>query len=611
MMTRSSLAFAAAVVIAPALQAQSVRGRVVSVAGDAPVPGVVVSLLDSTDAAVTRALSDASGRYELDAPRPGRYRIRTQRIGFRPVTSAPLQLATGANVERQLALSAIAFSLDTVRVAQRSVCGSMGDSAAAIFAMWEQARTALYAAQLTSRARGLNATVESYEHTMDPRARTVTDETRQLSSGFVTAPWRSPSIGALRREGYVVQDEQGWTTYRVPGLDVLASDAFVQDHCFRIVRTRDNRDIGLAFQPTRDRRETPEIRGTIWLDRASSELRRVEFGYVNITSEQEGEAGGDVEFARLSDGGWAISRWNVRMPVLEQLSMGGRTQLRVAEVRVAGGDLTVATRGSDTLWARGPVVAAARPDSARQGRRIADVSAALAGRVLSGAASPLVDAEVLLPDLQRSEMSAADGSFRMGNIPPGRHRVTVRKVGFAAVDTAFVFSERDTVRRHFVLARAAVLDTVRARAIGVIPSFDQHRELGRGHFFTRDTLEKMTNRTLSSILSELPGARVVPTGRAGAILASRRRSMATLRPIEAGDPRKLMEQGFCPAAIFINGQAAYRGEPGEPVFDLNTFSPDAIEAIEYYSSPASIPPRYAGKNTECGVLVIHTRRAAR
>ena len=610
-MTRSSLAFAVALVIAPMLQAQSVRGRVVSAAGDAPVAGVVVSLLDSADAAVARALSDASGRYELSAPRPGRYRIRTQRIGFRPITSAPLQLAVGAAVERQLAMSAIAFSLDTVRVAQRSVCGSMGDSAAAIFAMWEQARTALYAAQLTSRARGLNATVESYEHTMDPRARTKRDETRQLSSGFVTAPWRSPSIGSLRREGYVVEDEQGWTTYRVPGLDVLASDAFVQDHCFRIVRTRDNHQIGLAFQPTRSRREIPEIRGTIWLDRASAELRRVEFGYVNVTREQEGEAGGDVEFARLSDGGWAISKWNVRMPVLEQLSMSGRMQLRVAEVRVAGGDLTLATRGSDTLWARAPVVVAAKPDSIRDIETPADVSAELAGRVLSDSTSPLVDAEVLLPDLQRSAMSATDGAFRVENIPPGRHRVTVRKVGFAAVDTAFVFAERDTVRPRFVLARAAVLDTVRARAIGIIPSFDEHRELGRGHFFTRDTLEKMTNRPLSSILSELPGARVVPIDGSGAVLASRRRSMATFRRADAADPRRVMEQGFCPAAIFINGAAAYRGEPGEPAFNINTFSPDGIEAIEYYASPASIPPRYAGKNTECGVLVIHTRRAAR
>lgn len=609
MLTRGTIAFVAALVTVPALHAQSMIGRVVSATGDAPVPGVLVSLLDSADVAVARALTDASGRFELGAPRPGRYRIRTQRIGFRPSTSAPLQLATGASLERQLTLSAIAFSLDTVRVAQRSVCGSMGDSAAAIFAMWEQARTALYAAQLTSRARGLHATVESYQHTMEPRARTISDETRELSSGFVTAPWRSPSIGSLRREGYVVEDEQGWTTYRVPGLDVLASDAFVQDHCFRIVRARDNRQIGLAFQPTRSRREIPEIRGTIWLDRASSELRRVEFGYVNITREQEGEAGGDVEFARLNDGGWAISRWNVRMPVLEQYSVSGRTQLRVAEVRVAGGDLTLATRGSDTLWARGPVVAAVKPTPAVQ--RPTDVSAELVGRVSSDSASPLADAEVLLTDLQRSVLSAADGAFRVGSIPPGRHRVTVRKVGFAAVDTAFVFGERDTVRRHFVLARAAVLDTVRARAIGVIPSFDQHRELGRGHFFTRDTLEKMTSRTLSSILSELPGARVVPTGRAGAILASRRRSMATFRRADASDPRLLIEQGFCPAAIFVNGQAAYRGEPGEPVFDLNTFSPDAIEAIEYYSSPTSIPPRYAGKNTECGVLVIHTRRAAR
>jgi hypothetical protein len=593
----------AVLLLVPAVAAaQSVHGRILTSTGDAGVGGVLVTLIDSTGAVIARALSVRSGEYQLRAPRAGTYRVRTQRIGFRPTTSGPLVLVAGADIERAMVLAAVPMTLDSVRVVSDNVCGSVGDPTGATFAMWEQARTALLAAQLTAARRGLNATVMSFERTLAPRTRRVEAESVSVASGFVTQPWRSISPAQLRQRGYVVDDEQGWTEYRVPGLNVLLSDGFIEDHCFRIARRRDRNTIGIEFEPTRARRTVPEIAGTIWLDRATSALRRMEFRYVNITGEQEGEAGGELEFGRLADGGWAISRWHIRMPVLEQETLGGRTLVRVAEIRVAGGDLTLATAGSDTLWLAIP------------GRPLLGV---IAGRVVSDSAQPVVDVAVDLPDLGRSALTDASGAFHLGNVPSGSHRITARRLGFLAADTTITISMGDTVRPRFVVARAPVvsrgptLDTVQVRSIGLIPSFDQHRELGRGHFFTRDTLEKMTNRPLSSIISELSGARVVPTDGAGAVLASRRRSMATLRPIGANDGRRVMEQGFCPAAIFINGAAAYRGEPGEPVFNINTFSPDAIEAMEYYASPSEIPPRYAGKNTECGVLVIHTRRGHR
>ena len=52
----------------------------------------------------------------------------------------------------------------------------------------------------------------------------------------------------------------------------------------------------------------------------------------------------------------------------------------------------------------------------------------------------------------------------------------------------------------------------------------------------------------------------------------------------------------------------YRGLDAEPLFDLNSLRPNSIEAIEYYVGPASTPMRYARMNSNCGVIVIHTRR---
>ena len=42
--------------------------------------------------------------------------------------------------------------------------------------------------------------------------------------------------------------------------------------------------------------------------------------------------------------------------------------------------------------------------------------------------------------------------------------------------------------------------------------------------------------------------------------------------------------------------------------NINRFSPMDLEAVEYYASAAQTPARYSGLNSQCGVLVLHTRR---
>src|SRR6185369_8907241 len=80
----------------PALaSAQAIHGVVVDRA-DAPVAGVVVMLLDNASMAVARALSNTRGEFRLTASKAGRYRVRTMRIGFVPVTSEPIALADGS-----------------------------------------------------------------------------------------------------------------------------------------------------------------------------------------------------------------------------------------------------------------------------------------------------------------------------------------------------------------------------------------------------------------------------------------------------------------------------------------------------------------------------------
>lgn len=308
---------------------QTVRGVVVDPTG-APVPGVVVLMIDAGSNAAARAPTNERGDYRVATPRPGTYRLHTLRIGFRPVSSEPISLASGQEVTQRIVLTGIPTALGAVRVVGRSSCGSMGDPSAATFAAWDQARTALTATQLTASARAVTATTVTYERTMDPGFRQVLQQSADVHSGFVTQPWRSLPPQAVRRIGYITTDHDGTTTYSAPGLDVLLSNAFFEDHCFRIAKGSDKRRIGVAFEPAPERevkRDIAEIRGTLWLDRTSSELRSIDFRYVNVTAEQEANAGGG-----MSSCGW----WTERGPCRDGTSGCPRWSNRSARESWAG-----------------------------------------------------------------------------------------------------------------------------------------------------------------------------------------------------------------------------------------------------------------------------------
>jgi len=161
-----------ALTLATRLEAQALRGTVIDARG-VPVTGALIVLLenaaDPAGAVLTnapRALSDETGAYRLTAPRAGTFRLRTQRIGFRPVMSAPFQLASGESRVQQIVLTDALVALDTLRVASRSVCRMVTqDSAAAMFAVWEQVRLALTATELTTRAGVINATTVAFNRT--------------------------------------------------------------------------------------------------------------------------------------------------------------------------------------------------------------------------------------------------------------------------------------------------------------------------------------------------------------------------------------------------------------------------------------------------------------
>src|SRR6185437_77026 len=207
----------------------------------------------------------------------------------------------------------------------------------------------------------LDAEWIEYDRALDSTARLVRHQTVRGARHPTTHAFRSLPAAELDTGGYVVE-AQGGARFFAPDADALLSDEFVRDHCFRLAAPPAGSPglVGIAFQPTRDRREERDIRGTLWVDRATAELRSLEFAYTGLSDAAESAgAGGRVDFLRLDDGNWLVSRWNVRMPQLQTVgSLGGgpvrvvatHSGMVVRGVQVSGGEVLHVRRGDSTVY---------------------------------------------------------------------------------------------------------------------------------------------------------------------------------------------------------------------------------------------------------------------
>ncbi len=407
----------AALCLSTPLAAQVVRGTVVD-ATDRAVSGVVVALVDSTQTVVARGLTNDRGEYRVAAQRAGRYRFRTLRIGFQPTESRSITLEAGTIAVERLVLDGVRVSLEAVRIVERSACGRQNSTeTGTILSAWDQAMTSIASTALASSGRGLTATTMQIERKLDGAGRRVFDQYLSVRTDYVTQPWRSLSADTLRKRGYTITDSGDWTTYYAPGLDVLVSAQFLEDHCVKLVAAKDSAEIGLAFEPVPARRALSEIRGTLWLSRSSADLRRLEYVFTGgPTANTDYPSGGSMAFTRLPDGGVVISSWEIRMPELVKDSPRA-TRVRVANVLSTGGQLVVLRRANDTLYKR-PALA---------------VSGGVQDSV-SGA--PIPRAMVSFVGTTMNARATDDGRFVIPDVLPGEYTLSVRTPSLDSVRTS-------------------------------------------------------------------------------------------------------------------------------------------------------------------------------
>lgn len=106
---------------ADAASAQHVRGRLLDLRTNDPIPSGFLSLLAADSSIVATTVSDADGHWRLDVPRPGVYYVAAERIGYRPWVSDPVQIGTDDELNTEFHLQPAAVRLDAIAVRARAI----------------------------------------------------------------------------------------------------------------------------------------------------------------------------------------------------------------------------------------------------------------------------------------------------------------------------------------------------------------------------------------------------------------------------------------------------------------------------------------------------------
>jgi len=202
----------------------------------------------------------------------------------------------------------------------------------------------------------------------------------------------------------------------------------------------------------------------------------------------------------------------------------------------------------------------------------------------------------------------------------GAYTLSVRAIGFITVGIRIVVRDDGDVTQDVLLSESKTrLDAlvVRAEAIDArMLEFEENRSLGLGRFVTRSELEAQRGQSMAAIMAKVNSVGIVRgMGNRGWILSRRPIVTGSCREGQSGGAmygpsRSEKFQGMvcgCYAQVYLDNHLMNPGQPTEP-FDVNTFSADQLEAIEWYASASQTPAKYARLNSGCGVYVMHTRR---
>ncbi|HEY2164797.1 MAG TPA: carboxypeptidase-like regulatory domain-containing protein [Gemmatimonadaceae bacterium] len=349
----------AALAAAPAL-GQRVRGTLTDSSTREPVTGAVVTIADSTGRFLARGIAGADGRF--DVPRfPGSKQVHVVRIGYRPIDAT---IQPGDEL-LDLQMRAIASQLATVTTSGRRVCPG-DDANSQALQLWEQARSGFLAAVVARDGRPPNLRLRYFRVERDPLWRHVVDDTVWVKTILGDQPFvAAQSATVFATDGYMHERSGGARDYYAPDEAVLLDQAFAATHCLRVTAADPAHagEVGIGFEPvTPERDSLVEIRGTVWLNAKTLDLRTLDFDYTNLEPVKDGSRG-SLTFQSMPSGVPMIVRWTIHTPIIatdeSEMSSGIRRSLpprrerhrfRVLGYQVLGAETRQVTWADGSSW---------------------------------------------------------------------------------------------------------------------------------------------------------------------------------------------------------------------------------------------------------------------
>ena len=470
-----------------------------------PAAGVTVTALDPGGITVARTLSAADGTYLLRLTRDGRFELQVLRIGFRPTRLQLPPVAASELRSVDIILVARPIELPAVSVTDRDNCDLHGSEADVFLRVWQQARDALGATALSeSPAQGeaLEVHVLHVEGTEDRsgviiRGRDLVAKNRHPEIDSAKARetyggrlFAMTSSETLLVRGYVRPRPDGTVLFDAPSTDALRADGFLARHCFGVESPpSDHPDwIGISFKPISDVDSAADIAGTLWLSRATAELRRLDFVYTNLQylphamcntdgkscyrSENSDGTGGSLTYAYLPSGELFVSRWTIRTPPEEYQRRYSGVKLRMvnrnfevcysgkncdplivpfARLGVSSGAIASIARDGTEIFRDDTTISALLRIAAKQA---AKTPAHITGVVTDVNGRPLRGAVVSTDNPARAAITNDSGRFEIHSLPAKAIGITIKKSGYESVAFRLPLTANVTRRLELTLVAA-------------------------------------------------------------------------------------------------------------------------------------------------------------
>jgi hypothetical protein len=227
---------------------------------------------------------------------------------------------------------------------------------------------------------------------------------------------------------------------------------------------------------------------------------------------------------------------------------------------------------------------------------------------------PVPGATVAIEVLRLSTVTDSAGAFRLSSVPFGRYVVSVKRIGYGNLTAVVTFGAGDSLDYDFALVKQAtalpeVAVTTKAPVRPKLAEFEERRAAGFGRFLPESIFIKNEHRRMSEVVQTLSGTRIMRGWGGNGWVASSvgYSSEGKFRPSNA-DINRGADPNQCYAAILLDGNPIFTGQPGELLFDVNSLGTNTIAGVEWYRDAATVPQKFNfSRGATCGLLVIWTK----